>query len=292
MASQKVNWPNFFVVGPPKAGTTSIAHHLKKHPQVFIPDVKEPHYFSPHIESVVNLNLDEYRRLYEKASGYTAIGDLSASYFLYEEVPGRIFEVSPDARIVMMLRDPVARAYSDFTFARTLGIEPETAFRKALQRYETRDSPEWYLSRCYIEQGLYYSPVRRYQETFGKERVLLLPFDDLTRNPREFFARIATHIGVNPGFFETVDLSEALNEYRMPRWRSLVNLVRRLRLQQMIPASMLRRLRPLFFDTNRDPLDEESRRLLQEMYKPDVAQLEELMGRKFPELRKSWIEQS
>lgn len=246
MVAGDIHWPNFFVVGAPKAGTSSVSHHLSKHPQVFIPRIKEPSYFVSPDKNIVTVSLDEYRRLYKNASGHPAIGDLSVSYFLHEEVPRRIFEVSPDARIVILLRDPVARAYSDFTFSRTLGIEPETVFHEALRRYEDRGSPKWYLSRYYVEQGMYCAPVRRYQDTFGRERVLLLLFDDLTRNPRELFSKIATHIGVDPGFFETVDLSEPINEYRMPKWRAAVNLVRRLRLQQMIPASALRRLRPLF----------------------------------------------
>ncbi|MGA7887696.1 MAG: sulfotransferase [Acidobacteriaceae bacterium] len=286
MTFQEVNWPNFFVVGAPKAGTSSVYSHLKKHPQVFLPDNKEPRYFSPQARDRVTL--EEYRRLYGEAGGFVAVGDMSPCYLLDEGAPRRIHEVSPEAKIIVMLRDPVARAWSDFLFCRALGTEPEVSFREVLRRYDNREAKEWYLSRLYIEQGLYADQVRRYQETFGIERVLVLLFDDLSEDPRGLFSRLASHIGVDAGFFESADLSEPYNQYRMPKRRSLVEAVRSLGLQTLLPRPLLRKLRPLFFDMKKPSLDSESRRLLQDLYDPDVTRLEEFLGRKIPELRRSW----
>lgn len=287
MISQKMHWPNFFVVGAPKAGTSSIYYHLKKHPQVFLPENKEPRYFSPHARERVTL--EEYQRLYRDAEGYPAVGDASPSYLLDEDAAGLIHEVSPEAKIVAILRDPVARAFSDFLFCRTLGIEPETSFLAALRRYDDRQAPEWNQSRLYIEQGMYGAQVRRYYDTFGRDRVVVLLFEDLTGNPRELFRRLASHIGVDPDFFNDADLSEPINQYRMPKRRGVVQMVRSLRLQRLLPLAVLHRLRPLFFDTSKPSLDDASRRMLQEIYDPDLTRLEELLGRKIPELRKSWV---
>lgn len=284
--SQTINWPTFFVVGAAKAGTSSLYFHLQKHPQIFLPTNKEPRYFTPQVKESVSL--EEYGRLYRDAGKYAASGDLSANYLLFEDVPQKIHDVCPAAKIIIMMRDPVARSFSDFSFAQTLGIEPETSFMKAIQRYEDRSSKEWYLSRYYIEQGMYYASVRRYQETFGRDQVLVLLFEDLSRNPQEMFCQIATHIGVDSGVFQALDLTEPYNQYRMPKARGLVNFVRALSLQKLIPDSFLQRVRPLFFDTKKPRLDDESRQLLQTMYEPDVARMEDLLGRKLPELRKSW----
>lgn len=286
MTIQDVNWPNFFVVGAPKAGTTSLYFHLRNHPQVFLPANKEPRYFSPDARDRVTL--EDYRRLYQGARGFPAVGDMSPCYLLDEGAAGRIHEVAPRAKIVVLLRDPVARAWSDFLFCRSLGIEPQTSFREALRRYEDRNAQDWYLSRLYIEQGLYAAQVRRYQETFGRDCVLVLLFDDLKENPRDLFRRLAAHIGVDPGYFDQADLSEPLNPYRMPKQRALVDLVRSLRLQTLLPLPLLRRVRPLFFHTSKPSLDDESRRLLQGIYDPDVRQLENLLGQELPELRRTW----
>jgi hypothetical protein len=288
MNSNSTIWPNFFFVGAPKCGTSSFYFHLKKHPDIFLPSNKEPQYFiTPHVKESVSL--DEYDRLYRNARGYIAIGDMSPSYLRDEHAPKRIFEVSPNAKIIAVIRDPVVRAHSDFNFARSLGIEPLLDFRDALQRYNHRDSKDWYLSSFYVDQGMYYAQIRRYIETFGRDRVLVVLFDDLTRNPQKLFAQIAEHIGVDPAFFANADLSESRNEYRMPKQRALVDFVRKLHLQRLLPSSVLKWSRQFFFDTKKRGLDDQSRHLLQEMYDPDVARLEQLLERKLPELRKSWV---
>jgi len=122
----------------------------------------------------------------------------------------------------------------------------------------------------------------------GKDRVLVVLFAGLATNPRELFSTIAVHIGVDPEFYRDINLTKAYNQYRMPKSRSFVNFVRQLHLQTAIPVPVLERLRPLFFYTIKDPLDDESRRLLQQLYDPDVTRLEELLSRKLPELRISW----
>jgi Sulfotransferase family len=287
MSSQEFIWPNFYVVGAPKAGTSSVYYHLKKHPEVFLPENKEPRYFSPEVREK-RVTLEEYRELYRGARGYRAIGDMSPCYLLDEGAARRIHDVSPEAKIVVMVRDPVERAWSDYLFCRTLGTEPEATLLEALRRYERREAREWHLSRLYIEQGMYTGQIRRYRETFGADRVLVLLFDDLTRNPRELFTRLAVHIGVSPDYFSEAVLAEPYNQYRMPRQRALVQAVRSWRVQTLLPRSVVRWLRPLFFDMKKPVLDGESRRRLQDMYAAEVDSLEELLGRKLPELRKSW----
>lgn len=287
MNANSIIWPNFFLVGAPKCGTSSFYFHLRKHPDVFLPTNKEPFYFTPNeIESV---SLEEYSRLYRSAQGYNAIGDMSTTYLLDEQAPQRIFKVAPAAKIIASLRDPVVRAHSDFNFARSLGLEPLSNFHQAVLRYDQRDSKEWYLSRFYVDRGMYYAQVRRYLETFGRDRVLVVLTDDLSRNPQQLFSRIAAHIGVDPAFFDGADLSESFNEYRMPKNMGFVDFVRSLRLQRLLPPAALKWSRQFFFHTKKIAMDDETRRLLQKMYDPDIARLEQLLDRKLPELRKSWI---
>lgn len=285
--SAEMTWPTFFVVGAHKAGTTSLYTHLRRHPQIFLPSVKEPRYFTPEVP--YSVSLDRYRDLYASASDYPAIGDITPFYLPREAAPGRIREVCPAARIVIILRDPVERAYSHYLFAReTTHEEPVKSFQEALRRYENRKSKEWYLSQQYIEHGQYHAQVRRYLDTFDGEQVKVLLFDDLLRNPNELLMQIARHIGVDPQFFAELNVSEAKNPYYVPKF-SLVRWAQTHGVTRFMPRSLVLSVRPLFFNMKKPPLDQESRRFLQELYAPEVSGLEDLLGRRLPELRRIWV---
>ncbi len=284
--SQDVNWPNFFVVGAHKAGTTSLDAHLKRHPEVFLPTTKEPRYFAPGAPNRVTL--DEYRSLYAGVAGYKAIGDISPFYLPTEESPNLIREVCPAARIIVILRDPVERSYSHFLHFQRAGKDRVESFREALDRYQDRSAKGWSFSQEYVEHGLYHAQVRRYLDAFGSEAVLVLLFEDLARGPNQLLAQIARHIGVDPGFFEERDVSEVHNPYYVPK-SAPVRWIQNLKVTRRVPASLKMAVRPFLFNMEKPPLDDESRRLLQDLYDADLTRLEELLGRKLPELRKSWV---
>ena len=304
----KLIWPNFYVVGAVKCGTTTLYAQLKQHPQVFLPEMKEPHFFRsfslpPWLEyEHCSGNLEAYQRLYRGAEKYPAIGDTSPSYLWDEQAPKKIFAICPHARIIMILRDPVARAYSEYLMSLMNGAETlplPDAFYKDVEQVERTDREIWD-ARMYIKKGLYHDQVLRYLDTFGSEQVLVLLTDDLHKKPLEVYSRIGKHIGIDPGPFEKLDFSEAQNEFRMPRNLALFHLFNSATAQRLkrvlLPDSVRKRLRdsrvlhysPLLYKTKKPPMDPESRRFLQEIFDPDVRNLEKLLGRELPELRKSW----
>jgi hypothetical protein len=287
MSSQETIWPNFFVVGAPKAGTTSLYEYLKPHPQVFLSRVKEPKYFTPQLKESVSL--EEYRQLYRDAAGIAAVGDLTPFYLWESTAPRRIREVSPDARIIVMLRDPVARAYSHYLMAVSLGHE-KASFSEALSRYGDREAADWWLSSHYIEQGMYGEQVERYLSIFPSERVAILLFDDLVGNPQQVLTQIAEHLGIDPEPFAGMDFSEAHNTFRKPRFPGAVQLIWRSGVSRWVPAAIRKKLsrNRLLFNVNKPSMDESSRRYLAKLYEPDLVRLEKLLGRSFPGLRKSW----
>jgi hypothetical protein len=299
MCPEEVIWPNFFVVGAPKCGTTSLYERLKLHPQVFLPEMKDPNFFTtppPSSEKSFDLprcsTLEEYQRLYKDARGFIAVGDPSNSYLWDENAPGRIHEVCPEAKIIVMLRDPVARAHSFYLMNVRDGFESSPTFRRALDQDKARNTSNWFTAWLYVEGGLYHKQVRRYIDAFGARQVLVLLFDDLAKNPLELFSRIASHIGVDPSPFGSIEVSEPYNPYRMPRSRAAYRIAGMLGLRgSLIPPAARRWLSrsPLLFDKNKPQIDPESRRYLQQIYDPDIAHLEMLLGRTMPELRKNWI---
>ncbi len=293
-APVEMNWPNFIAVGPHHTGSTSLYIHLKRHPEVFLPSLPSKtsvRVFQP--EHPKCADPEVCRNLYAGGKDYRAIGEVFPDYLADPNVPARIQEVSPAARIVIMLRDPVERAYShylDFRYANPKGAatEPARSFREALRRYDDRSSSKWGLSQEYIEHSLYHASVRRYLDTFGTDQVQILLFADLVKNPNQVMAQIARHIGVDPGFFDKVDASRDGHPFRTPRFAG-INWARTHGISGLVPATLKTAARPLLFSYRKPPLDDESRRLLQKMFDPDITRLEELLGRNLPELRKSWI---
>jgi hypothetical protein len=303
VTATSVIWPNFFIVGAAKCGTTSLYAELKKHPEVFLPDVKEPHYFitTPPLPTMRVRqehragDREGYLRLYENARSCRAIGDASPSYLWDEGSARRIHEVSPAAKIVVILRDPVTRAHSQFQMNHLVGTETDSlTFLEALRRDQARQPKGWWAARLYIELGMYAEQVSRFHEVFGSDQVLVVLSEDLKRNPQKLYSEIARHIGVDPGHFATRDISEAHNASRTPRFLGAYHFVtkrvnRELR-DRILPAPVRQWLRssPLLYGRQKAPLDDEARRFLQKIYDPDITDLEQLLERKLPELRKSW----
>ena len=300
---RKIVWPNFFIVGAVKCGTTSLWAHLKKHPQVFLPDMKEPHFFlGPQpppepgdeiVEEHCAGNEEAYHQLYENAVGYPAVGDASPSYLWEKDAPQRIHAVAPAARIVILLRDPVVRAHSRYLMNLELGTE-SGSFQEALRRDSSRARRLWWTARLYVEVGLFYEQVKRYFDTFGRDHVLVLFFDEFTKSPQQTLDRVTQHLGIGPLELSGAELAQPFNPYRRQRfgllYRVATRIVSREIRQKLLPASVKHWLRfnSILYDTQKPPLDDESRQYLQAIFEPDIRKLEELLGQKLPNLRESW----
>jgi hypothetical protein len=293
-------WPNFFLVGAAKAGTTSIYAYLSQHPAVFFPTIKEPHFFTQVrpaaeqqflIEAITERSA--YLRLFAKAAGHPVVGDASPSYLWHPEVPRRIREVAPDAKIAIILRDPVERAYSHYLMDYREGAQSR-AFYAALLEDMHRSEKGWGVSYLYFELGLYARQVRRYLETFTPERVKILLFDDLKRDAKTVLGEIARFLAVDRQPLERIDTSRRYNSYAAPRNKYL-RQVAGAKLPRMIGQAIVPRNMGMFVfehiflkQAPKPALDPRARELLCSLYERDLDDLEQLLGRPLPELRLSW----
>ncbi len=301
-------WPNFFFVGAHKSGTTSLYFYLKQHPQVFMPALKEPHFFSgfrPYSEMPFPHPRvsDEatYLRLFSQAAGYKAVGEASSSYLCDEGVANRIHAAIPHAKIVIVLRDPVGRAFSQYLMDVREGWQ-KLPFYEALLEDRNRPEKGWGVSHMYVEPGLYREQVERYLKVFGPKQVLVLLFANL-RTPegrRKMMAELTGFLEWNPAYLDQIDTSQVENEFAVARWnwsrRVASNWWARRLAMVLVPA----RAGSLFFVKTRlyDPfflrravkpaMDERARAWLCSIYQDDVAGLERLLGRDLPELRANW----
>jgi len=240
-------------------------------------------------------NFEMYQGLYEGAAGYKAIGDASPGYLWDPNAPRKIQEVCPGARIIILLRDPVERAYSAFLMQQRVNHAP-MSFMDMAQSYRPGERREYVWGETpHIEQGLYYEQVKRYFEIFGREQVAVHLFDDLEREPRQLAERIATHIGIDPQLLRAEDFGKVYNQTRSPRFALLFKVfgpqTRAFLRTHVLPQSVRERLNSssLLYKFEKPPRDDRASRHLQAIYEPDISRLEDLLERKLPELRRTWI---
>jgi hypothetical protein len=297
MNSELIIWPTFYIVGAPKCGTTTVWEYLRRHPEIFFPKVKEPNFFMADVRPAGSGikgyagNLEAYQALYKNAKGYKAIGDASPSYLWAVDVPKRIHDVCPHARIVILLRDPAQRAYSHHIMYQRDSIEKgrERVSFAEVVRPDSRDNR---IFRMLVEPGMYYEQVLRYFKTFGREQVGVYLMEDLNKDTENTVAAICRHIGVDPAR-QDMDRRRTHNVGRVPRVNWLYKVGRK-----VVTPKLRQRVLPRFVNDwltsspylfrPSPPASESSMRYLQTLFEPDLCRLEELLGRKLPQLRKSW----
>jgi hypothetical protein len=308
----QANWPNFLIVGAASSGTTSIYTYLKQHPEVFLPALKEPHYFAQlrpaweqrYLFTYVR-DESEYLSLFSKAVGFKAIGEASPSYLWCPEAPARIYRAIPEARIIILLRDPVERAYSHYLMNLREGLQRQPFFQ-ALEEDFNRSEKGWGISQLYIELGLYAAQVRRYLDTFGPAQVRVVMFEELRRSAeskKSALAGILNFIGVDPAYLDRIDTSYAENSFGVARWAWAQRLAgsnwARRAGQILVPKNfganhtIKRLIFQRFFvkSVPRPEIDPTARQWLCEIFDPDLRELEATLGRELPELRRSWTNQ-
>jgi len=302
-------WPNFFIVGAQNSGTTSLYGYLKQHPDVFMPALKEPHYFAQitpsreqrYLRTIIR-DKAAYLRLFDKGRDHKAIGEASPSYLWEPKAPYRIRNAVPHAKIIILLRDPVERAYSHYLMDVREGLQ-ELPFCEALERDWNQSKKGWSISQLYVELGLYAEQVRRYLEVFGSQQVLILMFDELANsalNGKSVVADVLQFLGLSITPLYQIDTSFAENGFAAARWpwaRRLAgaNWVRRAG-QILVPIrlgsnhTIKRMVYQRFFVrvVPKPPMDELAGEWLRSIYDPDLTALEAILGRALPGLRRSW----
>jgi hypothetical protein len=206
--------PDFFIVGHEKCGTTALFKMLKSHPQIFMPEHKEPRFFSSDLRApeAENRNrggihprtLEDYLALFAPALPGQVVGEASPQYIRSPGAAKRIAELQPDARIIAILREPASflvTAHSQYVHS---GIETERDLRKAIALEEPRRqgkqlprghaSVSWVM---YSEHVRYVEQLRRFHAEFPAEQVLVLIYDDYRRDNLEAVRGVMRFLGVD-----------------------------------------------------------------------------------------------
>jgi hypothetical protein len=288
--------PQFLVIGAARSGTTALYQHLAEHPQLFLTEPKEPHYFAlagttpaftgPGDRQTINrlavTDPDEYRSLYRAARPDQVRGEASVSTLYYPQAITRVRDEVPDARLICMLRDPADRAFSAYGFMRTRDFEPCASFEEALADEPRRIAAGWHHIWHYTAMSRYGEQLRHVLDVFPREQVLVLRYEDMVADVAAVLARVHGFLGV-PVLPPAVDPDP--HRSGEPRSRLLSRVVSthhplKKVVAPLIPVALRRRIRRAVVRRNvvRTSYGEKTRRALVETFREDVALLEQLTG--------------
>lgn len=277
--------PDFFVIGACRSGTTALFHALIQHPDVFMPAVKEPHFFlSPEERSGLDAaarpglrrrgfsgpvtDPHHYLALFEGGSGHQALGEASTGYLASPWAARRIRGSIPEAKLVAVLRNPVDRAHAHYWFDVMWDFAPAPSFEQSLSREQARGAPCGPLG--HFDHGLYHRHLSVYYELFPPAQIRVYLYEQWRDSPRDLLRDLFTFLGVDSSFEPGL---RNCNVTRAPRSRRL----RRLAVNSSLPG--LDRLDRRHNLVRPPPMRPETRAALLECYAPDIERLQTLIGR-------------
>jgi hypothetical protein len=295
----KPRYPDFFIVGAPRAGTTAMFDYLAQHPRVFASRIKEPQFFARDLDSGSYLESVTFMRDKQKYLGMfegarpDQLAAEGSTWYLYSKVAAAgIKEANPDARIIVMIRHPVQMLYSLHGRRLYAGSEDIASFTDALaaepDRREGRRIPA--KSRnpkalLYHDVGRFGEQLERYYDTFGKDRVHVIVFDDFTADTPGEYRKVLQFLGIDDGFapdFKVINAGAARRSQTVQRLLMSKPVIETARF--VIP----RRVRPAVgraWDRlnsrkeKREPLDPAVAAQLREDLLPDIRKTGDLIGR-------------
>jgi len=275
---------NLFIVGAAKAGTTMLYQHLSAHPQICMSSIKEPNYFSSEGIKSDHLYYKEpvveqesvYSRLFNPSPGQKIIGEASVSYLFYPGTAEKIFSYNPETKIVIILRDPVRRAFSPYLMDRKLGLVPFSFDEVVLKPVD--ENKKTYFQQ-YVLYGLYFDQVRKYMDVFPAGQVRIFLFDSIRDHLPEVLSQMENFLGLSSPL-KPVDNPD-INEAAMPSSKLTAMLYRQRAMRRLlraaVPDSLRNTLRGKLFEPPSELMSAASMEWLRNYYLDDLCKLERLI---------------
>lgn len=263
--------PTFIIVGAMRSGTTSLARWLGDHPQMFMAASKEVHYFDRYYE----LGSQWYLKHFVGSDNFLAVGEATPNYMYRPVAVQRLANDLPDVQLIVLLRDPIARAFShyqhrvarggeDLSFAEAIAAEPR---RLASADDTVRDH------FSYVDRGRYLHQLQRIMELVPRERLYIELFENLTREPVSVFRSITSWLGADPSTIPP-SVGRALNSHQNFRSHTLRRAARHLPGAARRALGRLNRIQGGY-----PPVPRADVAQLLEVFLPERQALQELTGR-------------
>ena len=299
--------PNFFIVGQPKAGTTALYAFLRQHPDIYMSDVKEPHFFCSDFHQQSDQyyqnqiffkyrDINSYLKLFSKADSFKMVGEASIHYLYSKFAAKEIYEFNPKAKIIIMLREPVDWLYSLHNQFLNVNIEEEKDFVQALTLQEKRKQghnipnrvicPSWLY---YSDKVKYYEQVKRFYDVFNPSQIKVIIFEDWRNNNSKVYKDILNFLEVNN---KTEPQYKSINARSTPRFKPLNKILYSPSVtkiaQDIIPYSLYEFItkkvidKYLFKQVKKDSnsliLSEESKHIMLLDFKQEVVKISNLLN--------------
>lgn len=288
--------PNFIVIGAARSGTTALYQYLRRHPDIFMSNIKEPNFFAfedcpldyagPGAEFVNNsvASWDDYCALFAEAPSGAMVGEASPLYLYAAQAPAGIKRRFPQIKMIAILRNPIEQAYSHYLYARAQMIEPLADFGDALAAQTQRQRDHWQPLFQYSEFPRYAEQLTRYFEHFGREQLKIFLYEDYLDDPQGVLREMFAFIGVDTAF--SPDIAQHTNMGGNPKNAFVQWLVMRPNpLSRLfggfLPLATRQRIRDMVSrrNINREEMPVAARERLITALRDDITRLQALVGR-------------
>ena len=280
---------SFLVVGAAKSGTTWLHDMLSQHPQVFLPALKELHYFNRQFmenPSLENYNYDKpvtwYLNFFKGAKQGQLLGEVCPAYIWDAQAPQRIYAFNPQVKIIVMVRQPVERLFSEYLFFEQRGVLEQDTLAEVLEA-----RPE------FIARSMFHQQLSRFTALFPAEQIKVVLYDDLVADNCKLLLEVEEFLGLDPFIPETID--QRSNVTGVPRSKGFNRFVYRARtflrkkrlnfVLDILRASGIafaleqwRNLATVPYQ-QKPGIDPETKQKLDQIFKQDIEVLEKMLGR-------------
>ena len=273
--------PSFLIIGGAKCGTTSLYAHLIEHPNILSASIKEVNFF----QYIQNSKTSFYRSHFPIKRQNLITGEASTQYLIHRFVPKRVHELLPSVKLILLVRNPVERAYSEFHYMINLGAQItdnfEDAIESELRRIKIEDEkPEFTIENSnynhfqpafsYLRHGIYSNYILNWLKSFPKEQLLILNTKDLYNNLGNTLDKT----------FQFLNLPKYQIENKIPK-----NKIDKIRpivgRESNIFKNINSKTQTLFNVQNYPEMKPKTRKSLQDFYRPYNEKLFEIIGRRF-----------
>jgi len=298
---------NLFIVGAMKAGTTSIYDILAGHNDIYMSMIKEPNFFFKDLD--VDKISNVYKRIHQvnffkdkctlkkmhfayiyKKACYDKLfenrkerylGESSISYLYSKEAAKEIFEYNQNAKIIICLRSPVERAFSQYKMNLRLGLATKCFTEEFFQDYNL-SVKHWANAHLYYELGLYSEQIKRYTDVFPKSQIKIILFDDIRQGKDNIIEELSEFLGVNSELFNFEEKKSNVSE--TPKNKKLNFVLQQTGLMQVIiktfPSELKEKIKTVFYSKDNNPkLSDSEFYEVFPLYENEINKMQEILNR-------------
>ena len=285
--------PNFLIIGAAKAGTTALHEYLQQHPQIYMTPTKETNFFAfegaeinfhgigdEALKEISITDWETYQAQFAAVTTEKAIGEACPSYLYYPQAASRIKHYIPHARLIVILRNPVERAYANFLHTVRDDRETHGDFALALQDEPQRIANNWEWFWHYIQVGFYGKQLQHYYELFPANQIKIYLYEDLKHNAIALLQDLFSWLEVDNTFVP--DMAFRPNKSGMPKNKLLHQVLTKPNplktiLKPLFPAKLRQKIQHQ--NLNTPQLSLAIKEQLLNIYRADILQCQDLIER-------------